>query len=382
MTIIPRKSLNFFLMALVVFSMNSIAFSEIPLQPAIGLQTFSEEIEQDIPLKKQAPLYIQHLLGNVSVQGWVQDRIRVKMVKRIISINEEMAKAEFKKVDLVTLDSASLFELRVGHSRGKDLVSKMKDEKQSQVVVDLEIKAPYQLGLTVVLGPEKNFQLQQWKGSFVLNGKNNSLKLSRLNLSKAMKVNCQNCEVELNDSKVMGHILVGNKPVSLRLVETSSFMIDSSSGEVRMDRTQGLFHIHTASGRLSSLKHQGTLNFQSEDGGLFVSELNGNAEAQTISGQMMIDADSVKDFLHLDTEKSDIQISLVPKFVGSLDLLSLRGESVVQFPYDQNSSLLSESYGPVSLGRVNGTVGNSSRVMIHAYSKQGGVRVLRKVPKQ
>ncbi len=382
MSLLQRFSLNFICIVFIdLFSLSTLSLAQSPLVPT-GIQTYTEEVERDIPLKKQAPLYIQHLLGNVSVQGWVQDRIRIKMKKRILSSNEALAKTELQKVDLVTLDTSQSFELRVGHTRGADLVTKMRDQKQNQVVVDLEIKAPYQLDLTMVLADGKEFQLQQWKGAFFLNGKNNSLKLSRLNLSKPMKVNCQNCDVELTDSKVAGHILIGSKLASLRAVESSSLMIDTSSGEVRLDRTEGHIHVHTSTGRLSSNAHHGTLNFQSDEGGLFVSALNGNAEAHTVSGQMMIEAEEVKDFLHLDTEKSDIQVSLPPKFEGALDLLSLRGEVVVQFPYEQNATLISESYGPASLGRVNGTVAGSTHTMIHAYSKQGGVRILRKVPKR
>jgi hypothetical protein len=351
--------------------------------PASAYQTFSEEIERDLPLKRKTPLYLQHHLGKVSIQGWVQDRIRVKLKKRILAQDETQAQAELKKVDLITLETADSFEMRVGHSRGSDLVSKLRDEKQSQVVVDLEIKAPYQMDLTIVLGEEKDLSLDQWKGAVFLTGKNSALTFTRLNLQKAMRLNCQNCAVQMSDSKTTGHILAGSRNVVLRNVESGGEMfVDSGAGEVRLEETRGKMIVHTKSGRLNSYGHHGDLTFQSEDGGLFVTGLKGNLEAQTQSGQFMVEVDEVSEFLRLDTEKSDVQITLPTKFEGALDLLSLRGEVVVQFPVESKKQASSEFYGPASPGRIDATIGNSTDVTIHAYSKQGGVRILRKVPKR
>ena len=332
--------------------------------PTHSYQTFSEEIERDLPLKRQVPLYITHTLGNLSIQGWVQDRIRVTIKKKIIAQSEAQAKIELKKLDLVTLETAQSFELRVGHSRGTDLVTKLRDEKQNQVIVDLEIKAPYQMGLTISAGDHKNFSLQQWRGAIALTGKNTKLDFSRLNLQKPMKVNCQNCEVSVTDSKLSGHFLVGTENVDFHQVHTDqTVFVDTTSGEVHLDETDGKFSVHTTTGKLSSVHHTGNLSFQSEDGGVYVTRLDGDMDASTQSGQVMIEADTVSHSLHLDSEKSDIQVSLPAKFEGLLDLLSLRGEVVVQFPHEKKKSLASETYGPTSPGRIDAIVGNSNAVI-------------------
>jgi hypothetical protein len=353
--------------------------------PAVvgGYQTYSEQIERDLPLKRKTPLYLQHSLGKVSIQGWVQDRIRVTIKKRVLAQSEALAQIELKKLDLVTLETAQSFEMRIGHTRGSDLVTKLRDEKQSQVVVDLEIKAPYQMDLTVVLGEKSELNLDQWKGAVFLTGKDSSINLTRLNSQKPIHLNCQNCSIQASDSKTSGHILAGSKNLVFRNFEaTKDFFIDVVAGEVKLEETRGKIIVHTQSGRLNSLNHHGDLTFQSDDGGLFVTGLKGNLEAITQSGQFMVEVDEVKEFLRLDTSKSDIQVILPTKFEGALDLLSLRGEVVVQFPLESKKKASSEVYGPVSPGRVDATIGNSTDVTIHAYSKQGGVRILRKVPKR
>gem|GEM_PF-2185157 len=346
-----------------------------------GFQTYTSELERDLPLRQKTPLYLEHELGNVTIQGWVQDRIRVKLIKKVVAPNQEQADAELKKFDLITLDTPKSFEMRVGHTRGTDLVTKMRDEKTNPVTVDLEIKAPYQMDLTILLGQNRQLSIDQWKGAIHLTGKNSVLTLNRLNLQKPMHVNCRNCSVQADDSKVSGYVLVGDREVNLRNVEsTGRFFIDSASGEVRLDRTSGRMSVHTRSGRLNSNAHHGRLAFQSDDGGLSVTGLKGDLEAQTESGPFMIDVDQLHEFLRLDTEKSDIQVNLPASFEGALDLLSLSGEVVVQFPLEASQRAGSGFYGPASPGQVDARIGNTSGVTIHAYSKQGGVRVLRKVP--
>jgi hypothetical protein len=347
-------------------------------QTAFAVQSFEETVERDIPLKKSLPLYLQHRLGNVSIQGWVQDRIRVTIKKRVLSDSAANAKKEFKKLDLVSLETASAFEIRVGHTQGVDLVSKMHDEAQTQVQVDLEIKAPYQSDLSVLLGDGKHFKLQEWRGGVKVTGKNNSLSFNKLNLSQPIFVNCQQCDAEVKESKLEGHLLVGNKPILLTDVDgKSGISLDAGNEEVKLENSRGTVNVYSKAGRLTANKFTGNLHFQSVDGGAYINQFSGELSVQTQTGQVMLDIEPGASVLDIDTEKSDIQISLPTTFAGGLDLMSLRGEIVVQFPYESNKSFV-DTYGPASPGRIDGTIGQDQKIRIHAYTKQGGVRILRK----
>jgi hypothetical protein len=364
--LIPRLSLIMFLLSF----MTSVE--------ARAVQSFEETIERDIPQKKSLPIYLQHRLGNVSIQGWVQDRIRVTIKKRVLSDSEALAKKEFQKLDLVSLQTSDAFEIRVGHTQGVDLVSKMKDEAQTQVQVDLEIKAPYQSDLTVVLGDGKTLKLQEWRGGVKVTGKNDKLEFNKLLLSQPIYVNCIQCETDVRESKMEGHLLIGSKSILLNDVDgKNGLSIDSGTEEVKIENSRGNINVHTKSGRLTATKYEGTLRFQSVDGGAYINQFSGELSVQTQTGQVMVDIDQSSSVLDLDTEKSDIQVSLLPAFSGGLDLMSLRGEIVVQFPYDAKKSAV-ETYGPASPGRIEGTVGADQKIRVHAYSKQGGVRILRK----
>jgi hypothetical protein len=349
--------------------------------PAFGApQLFQKQVEKDLALKRALPVYVNHRLGDVTIQGWVQDRIRVTLRYRTFAESETHAQAEFAKRTLVTFEGRERFEIRVGHPQGADLVTKMRDRARSPVHVDLEIKAPYQSALALVLGEGQKLKLEQWRGPVDLTGMNNALEFSRLELARELTVSCIPCQVDLRDSSLQGRLVVGSKPVQITDVKTTGLSIDAGNEEVRVERSEGRMSVHTKSGRLNVNRFKGKIEFQSDEGAAFLNQISGTAEVQTQSGQIMLDLEEVSGPVHLDTEKSDIQVSLQPQFEGSIDLLSLRGEVIVQFPYEPLKTAGAERYGPVSPGRVDGVIGSRTTPLIHAFSKQGGVRLIRKAP--
>ena len=349
-----------------------------PALPSHAVQSFQMEREQDLSMKHELPIYLQHRIGDVSVQGWVQDRIRVTLKMRVLAGSKEEADREFQKLDLIALDAGTRFEMRVGHARGVDLVSKMRDARQSAVQVDLEIKAPYQTDFSVILGEGRSLVVDQWRGGFLVDGSRDHLSFSRLTMSRELRVNCRACDTEIHDSKFKGRIAPGQKPLILSGVESDGVSIDAENDEIRIDRSTGDIGIHSRAGRLTVSRFSGKLRFQSEDGGAFLNQLQGAAEVQTQTGQVLMDWERDPESVEVDTEKGDIQIALPASFEGGLDLMSLRGEVIVQFPYEARKLDSGNAYGPPSPGRVDGKVGRKKGGLIHAFSKQGGVRILRK----
>lgn len=354
-----------------------------PLAPvaSTGVELFEETTEHDVSLRKTQPLYLAHSLGQLTIHGWAQDRIRVKITKRVFARGADQAKKEFEKFDLSSLETRTTFELRVGHVRGVDLVTKMRDQTQTEIKIDLEIYAPYQLDLSVLLGEKRAFFLDLWKGRFQLTGKNSVLNLQRLNLKESASVNCVDCELLVEDSKLQGHFLLGERRAVFRNSEsTEKVFLNTRAGEVKLEHTQGNFAIHTESGRLSSQFHSGDLNFHAQDGGVYVNDLQGNLEASTKTGQMIIDVNSVSDYLRLETQEADIQVTLMPNFEGILDLLSTKKRATVQFVHEPIKSPFREHYGPDFPGQIESRVGEKTSVTIRAHASKGSVRILRKVP--
>jgi hypothetical protein len=350
-------------------------------QEAHGAQSFQSEVEQDVLMTRRLPLYLLHQLGDVKISGTVQDRIRVKLRFQVQSESREEAEQAFKNLGLVTFETRERFEIRVGHARGQDLVTKMRSKSKHAVRVDLEIRAPYQSDLTLLLGEGRSLKVDHWRGGLTLSGMNSTVELQRLEMNKPLIVNCAKCPVTLRDSRVNGRLVVGSKPVLIERVESSGELaIDQGSEEVRVLKSRGLLSVHSGSGPLTVEGYSGVVNFQSDEGGAFLSQIEGASNVRTQSGQVMLDFETLKGPVHVDTERGDVQIALHPAFEGTLDLMSLRGEVMVQFPYEVRKGASQVLYGPVSPGRVDARVGSHQGHYIHAYTRQGGVRILRKAP--
>jgi DUF4097 and DUF4098 domain-containing protein YvlB len=257
----------------------------------------------------------------------------------------------------------------------------MRAKVKNAIRVDLEIRAPYQSDLTLVLGEGRSLKVEQWRGGLTLSGKNSTIELQKLEMGKPLVVNCSKCPLTLRDSRVNGRLVVGSKPVLLERVDSPvQLSIDQGTEEVRVVKGKGVLSVHSGSGPLTMENYSGVVHFQSEEGGAFLSQMEGSANIRTQSGQVMLDIDSLKGPVHVDTERGDVQIALHPAFEGSLDLMSLRGEVMVQFPYEIRKGASQAVYGPVSPGRVDAVVGSHQGHYVHAYTRQGGVRILRKAP--
>jgi hypothetical protein len=377
----PRKKGSF---KSIVKEFQRLALSLIPLLFPLWSQAgerFQKEVEQELLMTRRLPIYVLHRLGSIKVTGSVQDRIRVKLHYEMLAENRTEAEHEFGKLGLVSFETRNRFEVRVGHARGQDLVSKMKSRMMSPVRVDLEIRAPIQSDLTLIVGAGKALKVDQWKGGLTLAGQESEVDLSRLEMSRPLLLNCTRCPLTIRDSKVSGRVVVGSKPLHLIRVESpQELSIDQGSEQVRVSDGKGVLHVHSGSGRLLVESFEGSLQFQSEEGDAFLSQLNGAASVRTQTGQVLVDLDGLKGPLHVDTEKGDVQISLFSHYEGPLDLMSLKGDVIVQFPYSPRKQAGPRVYGPASPGRVEGQVGSRPGHLVHAYSRQGGVRILRKVP--
>jgi hypothetical protein len=348
--------------------------------PSSGLQLFQETVIRDVPLLKKLPILLVHSGGSVRIEGWVQDRIKVTLKKKVLATHKEEAQLALNQTDLLTIENHRAFEIRIADSRGKDLLSKLRAQKNQKVAVDLEIRAPWSYALTLLLGEKTNFTLQDWKGPLVLEARNAEGLLRRLDLKSPMKISALGCKLDVLESLISGHILASSEAVLIKNSQFQDLLVDVTSGEVQLESAKGSIQIHTATGRVTGNQLQGRLSFQSDSGGLFLNKSYANIEAQSQKGQMVIEVEQDRPQLNLVSQSGEIQVTLKPTFYGILDLMSLKGDVVVQFPHDPIQEKFDLQYGPLLAGRVYSQVGRSAGGLIHSESQTGGIRVLRRQP--
>jgi DUF4097 and DUF4098 domain-containing protein YvlB len=354
-----------------LLSLNSAAFAQ---------NSYTNEVETDVRFKKLLPIYLQHDLGDVTIQGWNQDLIRVRLKKTVIAEREDLAMETANRFALVSLETPTSIELRVGTPLGTDLMTKLRNrQKRKDIRVDLEIKAPINLDLTLVLGAEKNLKLSQWKGGIRINGRQGNLDLSKLKLSHPLHVHCPDCKVSAVESDASGSILAGNQKVELKKVKSGSkpLMVFSQNGEIELTDTEGDFQIRSVSGSLSSNHHQGDLHAQSESGMIRMDRMTGDVDAQSTSGNILYSGIKPGKLIELKSHGGSMDLSLPSAFSGLIDLQSIQSEVLCGFPFKAKKQS-TDDYGPSIRGKAIGQIGSSQSTSIIAYSESGKIELKKK----
>ena len=341
---------------------------------------FSSEGEADVHYKKQLPIYLQHDFGDVTIQGWNQDLIRVKFKKSTTAESEAIASDLFKKFDLISLETPTSIELRVGTPPGTDLLTKLRNRQDKKnIKVDLEIKAPATMNLTLVLGADIKLKLTQWKGKVDISGKQNTVELGKLKLSEPLHMNCPGCSLSLVDSELSGSILVSDQKIEIKKTKATphALLLSAEKADISLEETQGDYQIRTQSGSVSSLVHQGNLQIQTDSGKVKLNSISGDLDVLTQSGSIFVDVKDVKNQLQMKNRDGLIDIELPYTFEGDVSLQSLKGEVSTDFLVVRNKNKMQDLYGPELKGRLIGSIGRSN-VNLIAFSENGKILMKQK----
>lgn len=343
--------------------------------------TVSVEEEMDVRYKKQVPIYLQHDLGEISIQGWNQDLIRVKLKKSVVTDSEENAKLIFKQFSLISLETPKSVELRVGTPQGTDILTKIRNQQlKKNIKIDLEIKAPSSLPISIVVGTEKKLKLTQWRGKINITGKKNIVELAKIRANFPLNINCVDCSLSVSDSEFSGSILMSDQKIEITRSAAlpKPILIFSQKGMVSLDKTKGDFQVRTLSGDVYSKSHQGDLHIQSDSGKVHVEALEGDLDTQTQAGDIHVSAVKILNQLELKSRSGKIEIVLPHVFSGEVNLQSTKGDVLTDFSIQKNKQKMNDQYGPELKGKMIGQVGTDLHVNILANSESGKIHLKQK----
>src|ERR1700758_1629478 len=69
------------------------------------IREFTDEVTRDFNLRSSGQIQLTNLRGNITVQGWSQDIVRVRARRRVFADSEEAAKTAFAAMDFRFQDS-------------------------------------------------------------------------------------------------------------------------------------------------------------------------------------------------------------------------------------------------------------------------------------
>ncbi len=348
------------------------------LMPSIAgaADSFSDQVQHDLVLKDVKRLALIVPKGEVRILGWSQDRIRIILKKRTQANSEDEAKTRFAEADLSRLDTPESVELRVAHKRGGNLIDRLKSRSSKDAIeVDWEIRAPWSLDLDIST-VEGNINLDQWHGGLSVRIAKGNVRFTNLDLARKLTLVAPETAVEIIDAKINGTIVAGSQQVLLQKVQARpELFVETNKGDIRIENAKGEFRAHTNAGKISAQKLDGSLNIKTNQGAVEVQNFSGFAEVRTISGSVNMNWKKFSGASWVETEGGVVNLTLPPKFEGKLDLLSLAGQTVVQFPVERDIEDRGK-YGPDAPGKLQGYV-VSMQNQLRVYAKTAPIRILR-----
>lgn len=158
-----RQILRF--LPLLAFSSGAFALppspSPSPSPAREEFQEFTDDFERDFILRTHGELQITNTRGDITVQGWPLDRIRVRATRRAQARSLPEAQGLFKALDFRFSAVGGFIELAAEYGKGLTLEQRLQEREQPRTEISMHVSAPSHLKLRL-WAVDGAIQLRGW----------------------------------------------------------------------------------------------------------------------------------------------------------------------------------------------------------------------------
>lgn len=337
---------------------------------------FVEEIERDFPLRSISNFYVTNLRGEVAVQGWALEKIRIKAKKKVIADSEVEAKKLFQQMDFRYATLGDDIELAAEYGKGLSINERLKERTNPKTRMDMVVFAPSILKLKI-WGMDHPVSLKSWNKQAELRSASGMITVNELK-SSSVSLLCQSCPMKILNVKSELRAIGGAGNIELEQVVGSSVYVETNQGAIRSKGIQGGQLYVSRAGNISGEKLKGIVEFHTTQGNVEISDLSGFLSGRTEAGKVFakIREWEFKDKALFESISGDIQLQLPPQFSGEVDFWSLQGKVSVDFPVEDLLQKSKQAFGPEPANRVVGRVGEIDEIL-KVYSEKGAIHISR-----
>ena len=337
---------------------------------------YMDEVEKDFGLKSIGQLRIVNPKGDVSVQSWALDKIRIKFVKRVESESSEKAKELLNRIDYRSVFAAGNVEISSHYGKDLPLKDRLRADDQRKIRTDMVVYAPAHLSLSVwsvegvvtIKGWRSNLELRLSSGAVTLEG----IKAKKISLT------CPLCDLSLKSIQASVKCVGGEGAIHLNQVKGGSIYVESESGPMTLLDISGEQLYSSGSAQVAGRHLAGRVEFHSKKGNIDFRGLSGFLSGSSESGSIHA---QVQDWVPLDkgfleTTTGSISLVFSNSFSADVDIWSLSGNVKVDFPIINADD--ARIFGPRSLSHLTGKI-NSGGELIRITSDSGDIHLTRAV---
>jgi hypothetical protein len=340
-----------------------------------ALSDFTDDFERDFTLRSHGPLQITNLRGDIVIQGWPLDKIRVKAKRRARAGTLSEAKRLFSAVDFRFSAAEGQLELAAEYGRGLSLQERLREREQPRTGMQMIVYAPASLKLRI-WGVAGKITVKNWDAPVDVRAATGEINIDGVK-SGGASVLCPGCSMQIRD--VVGPVRCMGESGDLKLtsIDGAQVYAETVGGSLTATKIRGEQLYVTKEGRFIGRELNGRIEFHAGSGAVEITESSGFLSGRTTTGDIVARMREWEfaDKALIESVRGDIRLSLPPDFSGDVDLFGGKGPPEVGFGVERPAHEARLAVTQPSK-RIVGRIRDGGE-LLKVFSAQGRVRVVR-----
>lgn len=340
---------------------------------------FNDTIERDFPLRSLGELRITNARGDITIDGWSQDRVRLKASRKVNASSQEEANRVFSYTDVKYKNVEKDIEISAEYGRGLKIEERLKERSLPQVGMDFHVLAPSSLPLRVWAVSGKVI-IKGWNANLEVRSTQGAVEIESIRKG-TVAVLCPSCTVRVKSVHSSVRCMGGTGDVDVSDVTGSQIYVESDSGKVNVTRIDGEQLYVTKAGAIDGKQLNGKIEFHTRQGNVTIADstgfISGRTESGAVSAQMK--EWSFVDKALIESTSGSVSLAVPSTFSAEVDLRSGTGRVFSAFPLILPSGyqgLLQEKASRRPFSRLMGMV-NDGGEQLKLASDSGNVSLLK-----
>jgi len=293
---------------------------------------YQVEFEKLIPLRSNGKLQILNNRGDVIIEGWSQDKVRLSLKKKATAENELEAQRLFKSVEVFHQVIQGNVEISANFGQGLTLQEKLHERDHPKTSMQMSLLAPAGRSLQI-LALQGRVILKNWYGPVEIRASSGEIRVENVR-GREIFVLCPSCSIEAKGIRGDLRCIGGKQDIQLENVKSDQVYIESDSGKIRAKQIQGEQLYVSKTGAVLARNLSGNIEFMSRDANVELTHVSGSVSGKTTSGNILIRSAQwiFHDKALLESESGNIAVALPDQFSGELDLLTQADKLRVDVP--------------------------------------------------
>lgn len=338
---------------------------------------FTEEVERSIPLRAKGHLQISNNRGDIIVEGWSQDKVRLKARRRARAETETEAKRLFAAMDFRHRVLDRDIEISAEYGQGLTLEERLRERANPKTAMEMSVMAPANLPLRI-WAVQGRVTVKSWKGPLEIRTQSGVVQIDSTK-AESISVLCPACTMEIRETRGSLRAMGGSGPITITDAQGSVVYVETSDGPVRSERVEADQQLYVSKTGAVSVAHaKGNIEFNTQQSAVEIVDSSGFVSGRTASGNISIRMLSwqFSDKALIESASGKISLGLPPKFSGEIDARSAQGHIEVGFPLYHGAQLVTPQVsGDTGTSRSkSGTVGDGGE-LLRVSSEKGDIHI-------